>query len=148
MITVRCKFHFRFPASKVRLGRWGNQSQKQGQRVFTLATHSATMCKGNHCARYDKAHSSRLHRCTDHPLPQSQGRAGEEYDGWGVRGSGWLAPVASQGGATMGSAIAIAGPSMTATQCTQRPALPCREEGEFSGVVMCRGYARLAGEVP
>jgi len=35
MFTDRCKFHFRFPGSKVRQGRWVKQSQKAGERVFT-----------------------------------------------------------------------------------------------------------------
>ena len=35
MFTDRTRFHFRFPGSKVRQGRWVNRSQKQSQRVFT-----------------------------------------------------------------------------------------------------------------
>lgn len=35
MFTDRCKFHFRFPGSKVQQGRWVNRSQKTGDRVFT-----------------------------------------------------------------------------------------------------------------
>lgn len=35
MFTDRCKFHFRFPGSKVRQGRWLNKSEKHRQRVYT-----------------------------------------------------------------------------------------------------------------
>ena len=35
MFTDRCKFHFRFPGSKVRQGRWLNKSEKAEYKVFT-----------------------------------------------------------------------------------------------------------------
>ena len=35
MFTDRCKFHYRFPGSKVWQGRWVNKSEKHSQRVYT-----------------------------------------------------------------------------------------------------------------
>lgn len=35
MFTDRCKFHFRYPGSKVREGRWTRQSEKDSHRVWT-----------------------------------------------------------------------------------------------------------------
>ena len=46
MITDSCSFHFRLPGSKVRQGRWVNQSEKRVFGCSPLATHSATMCTG------------------------------------------------------------------------------------------------------
>lgn len=82
MFTDRCKFHFRFPGSKVRQGRWVNRSEKRCQRVFTPSHPQCyNVYEGYHCPRHDRADCRGGNRWSDHPFPQSEGRAGEEYHG-------------------------------------------------------------------